>query len=106
MTLSVGSYHEYMLNQIGFDPRWFSWMIVVCISGSSMSVLVNESPARSLTHSLTPFFFILILLFLVVVEGLAGIMNKAVEVGILNGYKVNLRLFLALLQFADDTFDL
>ncbi|CAJ2637312.1 unnamed protein product [Trifolium pratense] len=42
-------------------------------------------------------------LFLIVVEGLSGLMNKAVGSGSFHGYKVNNNLMFHTLQFADDT---
>jgi hypothetical protein len=42
-------------------------------------------------------------LFLIVVEGLAGMMSKAVEIGKFKGYEVSDSLHFQMLQFADDT---
>ncbi|PNX66770.1 ribonuclease H [Trifolium pratense] len=70
-----------------------------------MSVLVNGSPTddfkvgRGLRQGdpLSPF------LFLIVAEGLAGLMNKAVTIGKFKGLKINANLHFQLLQFVDDT---
>jgi hypothetical protein len=70
-----------------------------------MSVLVNGSPtvdfkvARGLRHEdpLSPF------LFLIVVEGLAGLMRRVVDIGKFKGYQVNNNIRFQMLQFADDT---
>ncbi|MCH93700.1 LINE-1 reverse transcriptase like [Trifolium medium] len=70
-----------------------------------MSVLVNGSPTadfkveRGLRQGdpLSPF------LFLIVAEGLAGMMRKAVEIGKFKGYRINNSIQFQILQFADDT---
>jgi len=41
--------------------------------------------------------------FLLVMEGLEGLVNKAKEIGLLTGFKVNQNIHMSLLQFADDT---
>ncbi|PNX70324.1 ribonuclease H, partial [Trifolium pratense] len=71
----------------------------------SMSILVNGSPTadfnvgRGLRQGdpLSPF------LFLIVAEGLAGLMRKAVELGKFKGYSINDDIQFQILQFADDT---
>ncbi|MCH87539.1 LINE-1 reverse transcriptase like, partial [Trifolium medium] len=45
----------------------------------------------------------LLFLFLIVAEGLAGLMRKAVEIGRFKGYSVNDDIQFQILQFADDT---
>ncbi|PNX66623.1 ribonuclease H, partial [Trifolium pratense] len=70
-----------------------------------MSILVNGSPTadfnvgRGLRQGdpLSPF------LFLIVAEGLAGLMRKAVELGKFKGYSINDDIQFQILQFADDT---
>jgi hypothetical protein len=42
-------------------------------------------------------------LFLIVAEGLAGMMKRAVEIGNFKGYHVNHNMQFQILQFADDT---
>ncbi|MCI04724.1 LINE-1 reverse transcriptase like [Trifolium medium] len=76
-----------------------------CIFESSMLVLVNGSPTEEFKvykglrqgDPLSPF------IFLIVAEGLAGMVRRAVEIGQFKGYKINDSLHLQLLQFADDT---
>ncbi|KAK2445690.1 hypothetical protein QL285_016592 [Trifolium repens] len=73
---------EGMMSKMGFSEGWLRWMRA-CIFDSTMSVLVNGSPtvdfkvARGLRQGdpLSPF------LFLIVVEGLAGLMRRAVDIG-------------------------
>jgi hypothetical protein len=70
-----------------------------------MSVLVNRSPTddfkvgRGLRQGdpLSPF------LFLIAVEGLTGMMRKAVDIGKFKGYKINGSIHFQILQFVDDT---
>ncbi|PNY10310.1 ribonuclease H [Trifolium pratense] len=76
-----------------------------CIFESSMSIFVNGSPTsdfkvgRGLRQSdpLSPS------LFLIIAEGLAGLMRKVVEIGKFKGYRVNDDIQFQILQFADDT---
>ncbi|PNX66288.1 ribonuclease H [Trifolium pratense] len=93
-----------MMLKMGFSSGWLKWMRA-CVFESSMSILVNGSPTadfkvgRGLRQGdpLSPF------LFLIVVEGLAGLMRKAVEIGRFKGYRVNEDIQFQILQFADDT---
>ncbi|PNX80939.1 cysteine-rich receptor-like protein kinase, partial [Trifolium pratense] len=102
-TVSWG-FLDRMMTKMGFSTDWMTWMRA-CIFESSMSILVNGSPTydfkvgRGLRQGdpLSPF------LFLIVDEGLAGMMNKAVAIGKFKGFKVNTNLHFHLLQFADDT---
>lgn len=95
----------YMLETMGFNGKWVSW-IKNMLSSSSISILVNESltgefkSTRGLRQGdpIAPF------LFLVVVEGLSGLMRQALLKGLYKGYKVGKQnAELSLLQFADDT---
>jgi hypothetical protein len=95
---------ERMMLKMGFAEVWVKW-IRACIFESSMSVLVNGSPTldfkvgRGLRQGdpLSPF------LFLIVAEGLTGMMTKAVEIGKFKGYHINQDTQFQILQFADDT---
>jgi hypothetical protein len=70
-----------------------------------MSVLVNGSPTADFSvgkglrqgDPLSPF------LFLIVAEGLTGLMSKAVATNRFSGYKVSNNISFHILQFADDT---
>ncbi|PNY11765.1 ribonuclease H [Trifolium pratense] len=76
-----------------------------CIFQSSMSILVNGSPTEDFNverglrqgDPLSPF------LFLIVAEGLAGMMRRVVEIGRFKGFHVNDNIQFQILQFADDT---
>ncbi|GAU23839.1 hypothetical protein TSUD_380010 [Trifolium subterraneum] len=95
---------EYMMVRMGFSELWRQWM-QACIFQSTMSVIVNGSPTGDFKvgkglrqgDPLSPF------LFLIVAEGLTGLMNKAVENGRFHGYKVSNNILFHTLQFADDT---
>ena len=93
-----------MLQRMGFHYRWILW-IRGCMESASVSVLVNGSPTEEFTPSrglrqgdpLAPF------LFLVVTEGLAGLVREAVKANLLTGLKVGRKeIVMSLLQFADD----
>lgn len=98
---------DYMLNMMGFDNEWRSW-INACLQSSSLSVLINGSPTKEFSmskvirqgHPMVPF------LFLIVAEGLNGIIRSAVEKNVFmeiivsgNGQDVGILH----IQYADDT---
>jgi hypothetical protein len=98
----------YMLRRCGFNEKWRRW-IYACISTVHFSILVNGSPSGFFPSSrglrqgdpLSP------LLFLIVMEALSKMLDKAVERGYLAGFQVdNLghnALSISHLFFADDT---
>lgn len=94
----------YMMSRMGFDEVWIGW-IRSCLAKSSMSVLGNGSPTtdfqihRGLKQGdpLAPF------LFLIVAEGLAGLVYKAVDVGCFKGFEVSNTLNFSILQYANAT---
>ena len=93
-----------MLPRLGFHDKWISW-VKGCLVSSSVSVLVNGSteefkPSRGLRQGdpMAPF------LFLVVVEGLTGLVIQVLITNVLMGLKVGRNnIECCLLQFADDT---
>ena len=94
-----------MLNRMGFDSRWVMW-IKGCLESATVSVLVNGSPTEEFKPTrglrqgdpLAPF------LFIVVAEGLAGLVRQGVKSNILSGLKIGRKeVELSILQFADDT---
>jgi len=94
-----------MLQRLGFHCRWIMW-IKGCLTSASVSVLVNGSPTEEFYPSrglrqgdpLAPF------LFLVVAEGLAGLVRQAVKVNLYAGLHIGRsEVDLCMLQFADDT---
>ncbi|GKV45281.1 hypothetical protein SLEP1_g52387 [Rubroshorea leprosula] len=96
---------EYMMQRMGFCDEWRKW-IGECLRTSLVSVLVNGSPTRQFSVSkglkqgdpLSPF------LFLIIAEGLNGLVSNATQKGLLEGVEVGSRgLKLSHLQFADNT---
>ena len=98
----------YLLEICGFPLKWCRW-IHYCISTIRFSILINSSPEgffgsyRGLRQrdSLSP------LLFVIVMEALSKMMNKAVEGGFLSSFQVGSRdhsmVQVSHLLFADDT---
>jgi hypothetical protein len=99
------SFLEYMLGRFGFCTKWKEW-IRVCIFAGSMSVLINGSPSEEINiqrglkqgDPLAPFHFLL------VAEGLGGLMKRAVDTNRFRGFRVgNSDVVISHLQYADDT---
>ena len=97
------SFLYYMLGRMGFPKRWVKW-IKGCVESASISVLVNGSPTnefqmeRGLRQGdpIAPF------LFLIVAEGLGGLMRAAVHQNLFTGYKIG-EVVVSHIQYADDT---
>ncbi|GKV50907.1 hypothetical protein SLEP1_g57586 [Rubroshorea leprosula] len=96
---------DYMMRRMGFNTIWRNW-IRECLASSSVSVLINGSPTNQFPVSkgirqgdpLSPF------LFLIVAEGLNGLVSSAVEKQLYKGVVVgNEGVSVSHLQFADDT---
>ena len=94
-----------MLHRMGFHSRWIMW-IQGCLESATVSVLVNGSPTEEFKPSrglrqgdlLAPF------LFIVVTEGLAGLVRQAVKNNLLTGISIGRNeVAISILQFADDT---
>lgn len=98
------SFLFHMMDRMGFNSLWVKWM-KACVCTNFMSVLVNGSPTQDFSvqkglrqgDPLSPF------LFLIVAEGLAGLMKRAVGIGSFSGYKVDESHEFSIVQFADDT---
>ncbi|GAU25119.1 hypothetical protein TSUD_274080 [Trifolium subterraneum] len=96
---------EYMLRRFGFGETWVEW-IRACVFAGNLSVLVNGSPTTEINiqrglkqgDPLAPF------LFLLVVEGFAGLMRSVVDKNLFKGFSVGTEgLQISHLQYADDT---
>ena len=92
----------YMMGRLGFCEKW----IRACLESATVSVLVNGSPTKEFKPSrglrqgdpMAPF------LFLIVAQGLAGLVKEATRKNLLSGIKVGgKKVDVYLLQFADDT---
>ncbi|GKU90659.1 hypothetical protein SLEP1_g4626 [Rubroshorea leprosula] len=99
------SFLDHMMQKMGFCEKWRLW-IQECLRSSLVSILVNGSPSRQFNVSrglrqgdpLSPF------LFLIIAEGLNGLVTEAIKNGKLEGVEVGNRSFsISHLQYADDT---
>jgi len=94
-----------MLHRMGFHNLWILW-IKGCLESASVSVLVNGSPTEEFKPSrgLRQGDPLASFLFLVVAEGLAGIVRQALRANMLTGLKIGSKeVEMCILQFADDT---
>ncbi|XP_019442242.1 PREDICTED: uncharacterized protein LOC109346956 [Lupinus angustifolius] len=99
------SFLLYMMERMGFCLKWRSW-IKSCLQSNSISILVNGSPTAefNMTRGLRQGDPIAPFLFLIVAEGLAGIMRSAVSQRIFTGYSVGRdEVIVSHLLYADDT---
>ncbi|CAK8577960.1 unnamed protein product [Lathyrus sativus] len=89
---------------MGFGSKWVKW-IKNSVLSSYMSVIVNGSQTQDFKvmkvlrqgDPLSPF------LITIVVEGLAILVRRAAEAGILRGFEVIEGVSYNLLQYTDDT---
>ncbi|GKU92519.1 hypothetical protein SLEP1_g6233 [Rubroshorea leprosula] len=96
---------EYMMLRMGFNATWRKW-IQECLKLSLVSILINGNLTKQFPVNkgirqgdlLSPF------LFLIVAEGLNGLVSSAVEKGWYKGVTIgNGGTMVTHLQFADDT---
>jgi len=79
----------YMLGRLGFCKKWIGW-IKNCLETSLVSILVNGSPTSEFFPEkglrqgdpLTPFFF------LIVAEGLVGVVRQVDEKALLDSIEI------------------
>jgi hypothetical protein len=95
---------EYMLGRFGFDDVWIGW-IRACVFGGSLSVLVNGSPTNeiSIKRGLKQGDLLAPFLFLLVAEGLSGVMQRAEDLSLFKGIMIRNGPSITHLQYADDT---
>ena len=94
-----------MLSRMGFHSLWISW-IKGCMDSATVSLLVNGSPTEEFkpTRGLRQGDPLALFLFLIVAEGLAGIVREALKVKMLTGLKIGRKgEEVCILQFTDDT---
>lgn len=93
-----------IMTQMGFSSKWCDWIKGICVS-SRAAVLVNGSPTfefqceKGLRQGdpLSPF------LFLIVMEALSWILDKARDVGVFKGIRLaNNEMDMSHLLYADD----
>ncbi|GKV01589.1 hypothetical protein SLEP1_g14135 [Rubroshorea leprosula] len=96
---------DYMMLRMGFGQIWKNW-INECLKTAEVSVLLNGSTTKQFKMQrglrqgdpLSPF------LFLIVAEGLNGIISSAASLGLFNGIEIGqCGMNVTHLQFADDT---
>ncbi|XP_019465331.1 PREDICTED: uncharacterized protein LOC109363522 [Lupinus angustifolius] len=85
------SFLLYMMERMGFCLKWRTW-IKSCLQSNFTSILVNGNPTAefNMTRGLRQGDPIAPFLFLIVAEGLAGIIRSAVSQRIFKGYSVDL----------------
>ncbi|PNY13316.1 S-adenosylmethionine-dependent methyltransferase [Trifolium pratense] len=96
---------DYMLGRCGFDEKWIEW-IRVCVFAGNLSVLVNGSPTSEINiqRGLKQGDPLALFLFLLVVEGLSGLMRRAGELNLFKGFSIGRNpVVISHLQYADDT---
>lgn len=96
---------DHMMHKLGLNETWRSW-IRQCLSSGTTSVLVNGSPTKEfkLGRGLRQGDPLSPLLFLIVAEGLNGMISSAKRSGALDGYEIGRdNVTVTHLQFADDT---
>ncbi|GKV34367.1 hypothetical protein SLEP1_g42744 [Rubroshorea leprosula] len=96
---------DYMMLRMGFNDAWRKW-IQECLQSSMISILINGSPTKQFLVSkslrqgdpLSPF------LFLILAEGLNGLVSSAIEKELYKGVLIgDGEVMVTHLQFADDT---
>lgn len=96
---------DYMLGRFGFNEKWKSWIREGVFSGK-LSLSINGSPMEEMNiqrglkqgDPLAPF------LFLLVVEGLSGLLKNVASLRKFKGFKVcNSDVTVSHLQYVDDT---
>ena len=98
----------YMLERCGFGAKWRKWMYF-CLSTVRFSILINGTPCGffNSTRGIRQGDLLSPLLFVLVMEALSRLMDKAVAEHLLEGFAVNNshrpELKISHLLFADDT---
>ncbi|CAL0318682.1 unnamed protein product [Lupinus luteus] len=94
----------YMMERMRFCFKWRNW-VKNCLHSNMVSILVNGCPSKEfrMTRGLSQGDPLAPFLFLIVVEGLSGMMRSAVAKEIFKGYPVgNDKVLISHLQYADD----
>jgi len=94
-----------MLHKLGFHNKWIMW-VKGCLKSASVSVLVNRSPTTEFQPSrgVEARRSLNLLFFLIVAEGLVGLVRQAIKANLLKGVKVvRNEVEASKLQFVVDT---
>uniref|UniRef100_A0A2N9FZM9 Reverse transcriptase domain-containing protein n=1 Tax=Fagus sylvatica TaxID=28930 RepID=A0A2N9FZM9_FAGSY len=98
----------YLLRRCGFSEKWRRW-IYFCISSVRFSILVNGSLCGFFpsTRGLRQGDPLSLMLFVIVMEALSRLIDKAIGAGMISGFSVSrdnhAPLLISHLLFADDT---
>uniref|UniRef100_A0A2N9IUI4 Reverse transcriptase domain-containing protein n=1 Tax=Fagus sylvatica TaxID=28930 RepID=A0A2N9IUI4_FAGSY len=98
----------YLLRRCGFSEKWRRW-IYFCISSVRFSILVNGSPCGFFpsTRGLRQGDPLSLMLFVIVMEALSRLIDKAIGAGMISGFSVSrdnhAPSLISHLLFADDT---
>lgn len=77
----------YMLGKLGFGEKWRRWMNS-CITTTSFAVLVNGGPSFKATRRLRQGYPLSLILFIIVMEALRRLLERAVEFNLFKGINV------------------
>jgi len=94
-----------MLGRLCFCEKWVSW-IKACLESTLMSILVNGSPTKEFNpkKGLRQGDPLALFLFLIVVEGLAGVSRIVIEKDLVECLEIGKKsIKVNMLQYADDT---
>jgi hypothetical protein len=101
----VWGFLDYMLMRFGFSQKWRNWM-KACVGAGCLSVLVNGCPTEEvqIRRGLKQGDPLAPLLFLVVAEGLGGLIRSSVDCFRFQPFLIGGNgMEVSLLQYADDT---
>ncbi|XP_058784431.1 uncharacterized protein LOC131659235 [Vicia villosa] len=95
---------RYKLKRMGFGDKWMKWMELL-IFNSKISLLVNGSPTKEffVHKGLRKGDPLSLFLFVLVAEGLTGLVKQSIHVGELQKFTLSDSCSVDILQFADDT---
>ena len=90
---------------MGFCEKWISW-IKTCLESLFVSVLINGIPTKEFIpqKGLRQGEPLVLFLFLIVVEGLTGVLRNVVELNLVESLEIEVKkVKINMVQFADDT---
>ena len=82
----------YMMRRLGFCGKWVQW-IRACFESATVSILVNGSPTKEFkpTRGLRQGDPMASFLFLIVAQGLSGLVKQATRKKLLSGIKIGVK---------------
>jgi hypothetical protein len=97
-------YLEQVMRHMGFGEKWIN-LIKICISTAKLSVLINGSPSKEflMGRGIRQGDPLSLFLFLIVVEGLSVLFQRATTNDLFKGITFGDIFCLSHLQYADDT---